>query len=72
MCEMERIYLVSHEILDPFLKVKKTQKQTVEPSYLPKNELNISKIIFWFIWSCILTGYETILFHQYKNQKGIS
>ena len=42
MDAMERIYLVSHEILNPFLKIKKIQKQTVELSYLPKNELNIS------------------------------
>ena len=46
MYAMERIYfvtnLVSHEILNSHLKVKKIQKETVEPSYLPKNELNIS------------------------------
>ena len=32
MYAMERIYLVSHEILNPFLKVKKIQKQIVELS----------------------------------------
>ena len=45
MDAMERIYLVSHEILNPFLKIKKIQKQTVELSYLPKNELNISPFL---------------------------
>ena len=38
MYAMERIYLVSHEILNPFLKANKIQKQTVELSYLPKTK----------------------------------